>query len=253
MEKQFKFETYGNIYKESDFERIRIALDILKLERTTIDGSCYENELHVLQKKLFEELKEPLSQKEYCSKGCYSNGYDNYFIVDCIPMFEEIYYPYDGGYRSKYRSTKTENAVVLTLEMLLSFVNPNEETKQKIVEKVNEYDERKNIDYQLTVKENRQTFYLQNDITKGFIEIDIKQEFGDWLNGSRHEISINLNGYKLNFKCLLNKLNDEIEKIYLQHNIDFALNNTIIKLENGYVFNNVYYKDIDEIMYSFKE
>jgi len=252
MKKQTEYYTQGEICQENDFGRIRKALNIIEPETTTIDGSCIANELYVLKKKIFEELNEPNNTVLFCSKGCYSNGNGKYFIADCTPVFEQIYYPYDGGYRSKYRASETSNIVELNLETLLSTIEVSEETLTTIYKEIEEYDEKKNIYYEVKVKENKQSFYLQDDLVNGCIGFEIEKNDGDWLNGSRHKISINLNGYELNFDCLLKNLNEKIETLYLQHNIDFALKNTIAKIENGYIFNNVYYEELEDIAYFLK-
>jgi hypothetical protein len=227
----------GQILFTDDYAKIKTAIEIVgkRLERTTITGSFISNELYVLKKDLFRtsnKNEDGTDIQLLCpSKGFYSNGNRKFFVGDLTPNFE------GEGSRKKYLSSKVGIITQMTYDDFLKYVPMSLEEITKIGEQHHDYQVQQGIYYEITFKEGIQRLYLQVG----------EDAIGFELNNHKKQTDIRINGYDIELDCRLADFESAYTEKLKQEKIEFATNNKIEKISNGYIFNNTYYENVLDI------
>ena len=207
-----ELESYGEVDYLTDGEKISLIES--KFKKATIDGSAFSNELRILNDKY----------------GMYQN-------ISNVWQLCEIEENKDKGYSGYY---KTKHIEELTIDKLFEIVK-NEEIKKYYEAKLEEYYNRNRIYYEFDVNLKKsyrnETRYIHFyvEILGKYFEINIdSNQYVEFLSKD-FEIYNDYGDLKETFDELVNK---EIIKY---------VGKDIIKLENGYVYQNTYYEDFNEI------
>lgn len=207
-----KLESYGEVDYLTDGKKISLIES--KFKKATIDGSAFSNELRILNDKY----------------GMYQN-------ISNVWQLCEIEENKDKGYSGYY---KTKHIEELTIDKLFEIVK-NEEIKKYYEAKLEEYYNQNRIYYELDVNFKKsyrnETRYIHFyvEVLGKYFEINIdSNQYVEFLSKD-FEIYNDYGDLKETFDELVNK---EIIKY---------VGKDIIKLENGYVYQNTYYEDFNEI------
>lgn len=224
-------DVYGYQYKEVDADdKFCILNDILRFERGTIENSYYDNELMLIPDT---DLGVYLSLSGYqiChfeknTKTVETFGYPQY-------VEKEFYKVLD--IKSLKEIVENEKYYIEIKKWLDDHLS--EEQKKEWDRKIEELMESrlKNFDhyYEIDFYKNKTgRIYLENANSEEAIRIDT-----------------DVNGFNLELgDIFINTDNKSFLGNILEYMIkNRALLNGIIKLENGYVFNNMYYETIEEL------
>lgn len=224
-------DVYGYQYKEVDADdKFRILNDILHFERGTIENSYYDNELMLIPDT---DLGVYLSSNGYqiChfekfTKTVETFGYPQYVEKEFYKVFDikslkeivgnEKYFPEIKKWVDDHLSEEQEKEWNKKIEELME-------------SRLKNFDHYYEIDF---YKNKTGRIYLENANSEEAILIDT-----------------DVNGFNLELgDIFINTDNKSFLGNILEYMIkNRALLNGIIKLENGYVFNNMYYETIEEL------
>lgn len=205
-------ESYGEVDYLSDGQKISLIDN--KFKRATIEGSAFSDELRILNDKY----------------GMYQNIRDTWQLC-------EIEKTKDREWGEYY---KTKHIEELTLDKLFEIVK-DDNLKEYLEEQLEEYYNRNRFYYELDInqkksyrEETRYIHFYIEVLGKAFeINID-NNRYVEFISGDL-QIYNDYGDLKETFDELINK---EIIKY---------IGKDIIKLENGYVYKNIYYEDFEEI------
>ena len=207
-----ELESYGEVDYLTDGKKISLIES--KFEKATIDGSAFSNELRILNNKY----------------GMYQNISNVWQLCEIEENKDTIY---SGYYKIKHIEE-------LTIDKLFEIVK-NEEIKKYYEAKLEEYYNQNRIYYEFDVNLKKsyrnETRYIHFyvEVLGKYFEINIdSNQYVEFLSKD-FEIYNDYGDLKETFDELVNK---EIIKY---------VGKDIIKLENGYVYQNTYYEDFNEI------
>lgn len=207
-----ELESYGEVDYLTEGEKISLIEN--KFKRATIDGSAFSNELRILNDKY----------------GMYQN-------ISNVWQLCEIEKNEDKDYGDYY---KTKHIEELTLDKLFEIVK-KEEIKKYYEEELEKYYNKNRIYYEFDVNIKKsyrnETRYIHFyvEVLGKYFEINIdSNQYVEFLSKD-FEIYNDYGDLKETFDELVNR---EIIKY---------IGKDIIKLENGYVYKNLYYEDFEEI------
>ena len=224
-------DIYGYQYKEVDIDDKFYLLDsILHFERGTIENSYYDNELMLIPNT---DLGIYLSSKGY--QICHFEKFAKTVETFGYPQYveKEFYKVFD--IKSLKEIVENEKYYIEIKKWLDDHLS--EEQKKEWDKKIEELMESslKNFDhyYEIDFSKNRTgKIYLENKWSEEAILINTDEngfdlELGDiFINTDKKSFLGNILEYMIKNRALLNG---------------------IVKLENGYVFNNIYYETIEEL------
>ena len=211
-EKIKKLEMYGEVDYLTDGKKISLIEDNFK--RATIKQSAFSGELRLLNDKY----------------AMYQNIRDVWQLCEIKKVDGDGIYDY----------YETKHIEELTLDKLFEILQ-NDELKKCLSEKVNEYLEKHRFYYELDIN-NKKTYKEETRYIHFYVEV----------LGKCFEINIDSNRYVEILSGDFQIYNDYAD---LKESFDELVNKEIIKfigkdiikLENGYVYKNVYYEDFEEI------
>lgn len=226
-------ELYGKQIDNINFnDKFDIIKNLHKFKSGTIKGSCYKNELYLI---------------DDTNKGIHASC-SGWRICDLEPVYEENE-RWDYKLEKYVTIKELKSYKTVTNESLEKFVEQHEsEVKQwfddhidstayenAIKEKQKKYEDNNNHYYEIDFSKSKYgKIYLENNMANQFILIDSDKD-GFYIETD----DLCLGGTKESiFKTIL-------KYMYLNRGV-FA---DIKQIKNGYVFNNKYYEDLDEIMY----
>ena len=205
-------ESYGEVDYLTDGKKISLINN--KFKKATIKGSAFSGELRVLNDKY----------------GMYQNIRDTWQLCEIKQV--------DGDGIYDYYDTK--HIEELTLKKLFEIIK-NEEIEKYYEEELNKYYNDNRFYYELDInkkysyKETQDYIHLYIELLGGWLELDIDSSKHIEIKSNDFEISNDYFDLKEGLDEIVNK---EITKY---------IGKDIIKLENGYVYKNVYYEDLEEL------
>lgn len=211
-------ESYGEVDYLTDGQKISLIDN--KFKRATIEGSAFSDELRILNDKY----------------GMYQNIRNTWQLC-------EIEKAKDRGWGEYY---KTKHIEELTLDKLFEIIK-NEEIEKYYEEELNKYYNNNRFYYELDInkeysyKETRDYIHLYIELLGGWLELDI--------DSSRH-IKIKSNDFEISNDYF--DLKEGLDEI-VNKEITKYIGKDIIKLENGYVYKNNYYEDLEDVKEIFRK
>ena len=226
-------ELYGRQINKVTFDdKFDIIKQLYKFKRGTIKNSCYSNELYLI---------------DGTNKGIHASC-SGWRICDLEPVYEENE-RWDYKLEKYVTIKELKSYKTVTNESLEKFVEQHKsEVKQwfddhidaaayenAIKEKQKKYEDNNNHYYEIDFSKPKYgKIYLENNMANQFISIDSDKD-GFYIETD----DLCLGGTKESiFKTILNYM-------YLNRGV-FA---DIKQIKNGYIFNDTYYDDFNEVMY----
>ena len=232
MERKNNIEDiYGYQYKEVDVDDKFYLLDkILHFKRGTIENSYYDNELMLIPDTdlgvYLASSGYQICRFEKFTKTIETFGYPQYVEKEFYKVFEQKKLKEIAGNEKYLPEIKKWLDDHLSEEQKKEYDRKIEELSKNRIENFDHY-------YEIDFSKNRTgRIYLENKWSEEAILINTDEngfdlELGDiFINTDKKSFLGNILEYMIKNKDLLND---------------------IVKLENGYVFNNVYYETIEEL------